>query len=89
MSRILIAGSESTLTAGVGNSTTIGNATVVRVVNNNASTDVAIYVQDSSAVAIGSATILSSTSELIQKKPTDYIYALGGNVLVSKVGFTG
>lgn len=89
MSRILIAGSESTLVAGAGNSTAVGNATVVRIVNDNASTNVVIYVQDSNTVAIGSATVLANTSELIQKRPTDEIYAIGGNVLVSKVGFTG
>ena len=46
MARLLVLGDEITVAAGAGNSTTVDNATVVRVLNASGST-VQIIVQDS------------------------------------------
>ena len=57
MSRTLILAGESNLAAGIGNSTTVGSATVVRVLNDSGST-VVVHLQDSSFSGIGSFTML-------------------------------
>jgi hypothetical protein len=88
MARTLILAAETPLAAGIGNSTSVGNATVVRVLNDSGST-VVLHVQDSSFSGIGSITMLNNTSELIEKKASDIIYGIGGALKVAKVGFTG
>lgn len=88
MARTLILGNESDLSAGIGNSTTVDSATVVRVVNNSGSA-VVLYVQDSTYAGIGSITLPNNTVELIEKKSSDLIYGTGGALKIAKVGFTG
>ena len=87
MARLLVLGDEITVAAGAGNSTTVDNATVVRVLNASGST-VQIIVQDSSFTGIGSFTMLNNTSELVEKKASDLIHSTGGLVRLAKVGFT-
>ena len=88
MARLLVLGDEITVAAGAGNSTTVDNATVVRVLNASGST-VQIIVQDSSFAGIGSFTMLNNTSELVEKKASDLIHSTGGLARLAKVGFTG
>lgn len=88
MSRILVLGNEITAAAGIANSTTVNNATVVRVVNASGSA-VQIILQDSSFVGVGSFTMLNNTTELVEKKGSDLIHSTGGLVRLAKVGFTG
>jgi hypothetical protein len=88
MSRLLVLGDEIAVAAGAGNSTTVGNATVVRVVNASGGA-VQVILQDSSFAGIGSITMLNNTTELIEKKASDLIHSTGGLVRLAKVGFTG
>jgi hypothetical protein len=88
MARTLILSNETPVAGGIGNSTTVSNATVVRVLNDSGGA-VVLYVQDSSFSGIGSITMLNNTSELIEKKASDLIYSIGGTIKVTKVGFTG
>tara|TARA_B100001287_G_C22549292_1_gene466029 strand:+ start:545 stop:826 length:282 start_codon:yes stop_codon:yes gene_type:complete len=89
--RILMLGSEESVTTGVGNSTTVGGATLVRVFNSSNST-IVLTVDDpqgiSSYSGAGSISIPTNGIEYIEK-PTSYnIYSTGGNFKATKVGFT-
>mgnify|MGYP001392884936 CR=1 FL=1 len=65
MSRILPLGEKAALAVGVGNSTTVGNATVVRVLSTGGA---AVVVRtDSSGAIIGSFTTLNNSAELVEK----------------------
>lgn len=87
MARIQILGAETILSAGIGNSTTVNNATVVRVLNSSGG-DVVLHVQNSSFSGIGSITLPDGTSEQIQKNASDLIHGIGGELKVAQVGFT-
>ena len=86
MTRILPLGEKAALAVGTGNSTTVGNATVVRVLSNAGA---ALVVRtDSDDNIIGSFTSVSGTADLVEKNASDKIYVTGNAVEVSKVGFT-
>ena len=86
MSRILPLGEKASLAVGVGNSTTVGNATVVRVLSTAGAA--VVTRTDSSGAIIGSFTTLNNSVDLVEKKPSDFIYVTTAVVEVSKVGFT-
>ena len=86
MSRILPLGQKAALAVGSGNATTVGNATVVRVLSNAGA---ALVVRtDSDDNIIGSFTTVNGTADLVEKNASDKIYVTGNAVEVSKVGFT-
>ena len=86
MTRILPLGEKAALAAGSGNATTVGNATVVRVLSNGGA---ALVVRtDSSDTIIGSFTSVYGFAVLVEKNASDKIYVTGNAVEVSKVGFT-
>ena len=86
MTRILPLAELASLAAGSGNATTVGNATVVRVLSNAGA---AVVVRtDSDDNIIGSFTSVSGTADLVEKNASDKIYVTGNAVQVSKVGFT-
>ena len=86
MTRILPLGQKATLAAGSGNATTVGNASVVRVLSNAGA---ALVVRtDSDDNIIGSYTSVSGAADLVEKNASDKIYVTGNSVEVSKVGFT-
>ena len=86
MSRILPLGQKASLAAGSGNATTVGNATVVRVLSNAGA---ALVVRtDSDDNIIGSYTSVSGAADLVEKNASDKIYVTGNAVEVSKVGFS-
>ena len=86
MSRILPLGQKASLAAGSGNATTVGNATVVRVLSNAGA---ALVVRtDSDDNIIGSYTSVSGAADLVEKNASDKIYVTGNAVEVSKVVFT-
>ena len=86
MSRILPLGEKAALAAGSSNATTVGNATVVRIVATAGV--VVVFRTDSSDTVIGSFTQLNNSVEVVEKSPTDKIYVTGAEVEVAKVGFT-
>jgi|TARA_B100000214_G_scaffold251115_1_gene184579 hypothetical protein len=86
MTRILPLGAKAALATGDSNATTVGNATVVRVLS-NAGAAVVVRI-DSDDNVIGSFTTVSGTADLVEKNASDKIYVTGNAVEVSKVGFT-
>ena len=86
MTRILPLGEKAALAAGSGNATTVGNATVVRVLSNGGAA--LVFRTDSDDNIIGSFTTVNGTADLVEKNASDKIYVTGNAVEVSKVGFT-
>lgn len=87
MYRLKLKNNEIDLAAGIGNSTTVSNATLVRLVNSSGGA-VTVTLQNSSLVGIASITVLNNTTEIIEKNGSDLLHVLGGAVKVAKVGFT-
>ena len=85
--RLLVKGAETALAAGSGNKTNCGSATLVRIFNNSGST-VVVNVQDSSGNAIGSFSMLTATTEIVEKNSTDEIYGTNGSLKFTKLGYT-
>ncbi len=86
MTRILPLGEKASLAVGTGNSTTVDNATVVRVLS-TAGAAVVVRTENDGTV-IGSFTTLNNSVDLVEKNASDKIYVTGTAVEVSKVGFT-
>jgi len=86
MARVLPLAAKAALSAGSSNKTTVGNATVVRIVATAGA--VVVFRLDSSDNVIGSFTQLNNSVELVEKNPTDQIYVTGAAVEVAKVGYT-
>jgi hypothetical protein len=80
-------GNESNLATGIGNSTTVGSATVVRVVNASGGA-VVVGLQTAGFVGFSTFTMLNNTTEIVVKRADDLIHVTGGTVQVTKVGFT-
>ena len=86
MARVLPVGAKAALAAGSGSATTVGDATVVRIV---ATAGNAVVVRtDSADAVIGSFTQLNNTVEYVEKHQKDKIYVTGAAVEVSAVGYT-
>ena len=86
MARVLPVGEKVALAAGASNKTTVGDATVVRIV---ATSGNAVVVRtDSADAVIGSFTQLNNTVEYVEKHQKDKIYVTGSAVEVSAVGYT-
>ena len=91
MSRILIKGTQITVPNSVGAATSFSEATCVRLVNNSGSTSrvVTVAENNSGISTIGTFTLLSGQSEILEKNPTDVVYVgAGTDVFGAKVGFT-
>ena len=86
MTRILPLGAKAALSTGDSNATTVGNATVVRVLS-TAGAAVVVRI-DSDDNVIGSFTTLNNSEVLVEKNASDKIYVTDNAVEVSKVGFT-
>ena len=86
MARVLPLAAKAALSAGANNATTVGNATVVRVVATAGV--VVVFRTDSDDNVIGSFTQLNNSVELVEKNATDKIYVTGAAVEVAKVGYT-
>ena len=84
--RILPVGVEASLTAGSGNATNVGGATVVRVLATSGS--VVVFRTDEQDVAIGSYTMMNNTAEMVEKYHSDKIYVTGATVKIASVGNT-
>ena len=86
MARVLPLAAKAALSAGSNNATTVGNATVVRVVATAG--QVVVFRTDSDDNVIGSFTQLNNSVELVEKNASDKIYVTGAAVEVAKVGYT-
>jgi hypothetical protein len=91
MTRTIILANETDVASGIGNSTTVNNATVVRVFNNSGA-DLTITVFDPSNAneysGIGSITMPDNHIEYIEKPGSYAIWGSAG-FKVTKVGYTG
>ncbi len=92
MARLLLKGDEINVPNTVGAASSFSEAPVARLVNTSTSVDYIVTVKetaDGSAATIGSFTILRSTSELLEKSPSQVVYVnAGADVKACKVGFT-
>ena len=86
----IILGGEIVIGAGIGNSSTVGSATLVRVHNDSGATAV-ISVTDPTGSndysGIGSITMPSASTEYIEKRPSYTVWS-DKNIRAAKVGFT-
>ena len=80
-------GNEADLAAGIGNSTSVGNASVVRITNTSGAT-VVVGLQTSGFVGFSTFTMLQNTSDIVVKRPDDLVHVTGGAVRVVKIAFT-
>tara|TARA_R100000152_G_C6569673_1_gene37456 strand:+ start:241 stop:519 length:279 start_codon:yes stop_codon:yes gene_type:complete len=87
---VKLMGEEISVTAAIGNSTTVNRATLVRVYNDSGSVNV-ISVTDPLGIGsysgIGSMTVASGAVEFIEKPPAYTIWGKG-TFRAAKVGFT-
>ena len=90
MSRILVKGTQINVPNTVGAASSFSEATVVRLVNTTTDARLVTVAEDNSGTTtIGTFTILGSTSELLEKNPTDVVFVDSGtNVKGAKVGFS-
>ena len=86
MARILPVGVKASLATGSGQATTVGNATVVRIVATAG--NAVVFRTDSDDAVIGSFTQLNNTVEYVEKQQKDKIYVTGSAVEISAVGYT-
>ena len=86
MARILPVGVKASLATGSGQATTVGNATVVRIVATAG--NAVVFRTDSADAVIGSFTQLNNTVEYVEKQQKDKIYVTGSAVEISAVGYT-
>ncbi len=89
MARIIAAGAEITIPNQVGSASSVGSATVVRLVNKGSTNRVVTVVESDSNDVVGSFTVLGNTSELLEKKFSQRVYVPAGtDVVGTKVGFS-
>ena len=86
MARVLPLGEKAALAAGSGAATTVGGATVVRILATAG--NAVVFRTDLNDVVIGSFTQLNNTVEVVEKYTSDKIYVTGNAVEVTKIGFT-
>tara|TARA_Y100001956_G_scaffold79580_1_gene92942 strand:+ start:196 stop:474 length:279 start_codon:yes stop_codon:yes gene_type:complete len=88
--KTLILAAEASVASGIGNSTTVGSATCVRVFNSSGS-DLQITVTDPTGAneysGTGSITLPDNQVEFIEKQPSFTIHG-NGAFKATKVGFT-
>ena len=89
MPRILCKGAEEALPITTGTAKSFSEATVVRLTNTATANDYLVtVVETQSGDVVGSFTLLRGSSELLEKNPTQCVYAANAAVLGAKVGFT-
>ena len=82
-----VLGSEAACGTSSGNGSNFGGATVVRLYNTNAA-DQLISVEDSSNSLIGTFTLKTGATELVEKTQSDEIFAGSSDVLGVGVAIT-
>jgi len=89
MARTLLLADEISVPGATGTATSFTQATVVRLVNNNTSAAVVTVVESQNGTGIGSFTMPGNSVEYLEKVASHCVFAVGGSVLGTKVGFTG
>jgi hypothetical protein len=89
MARTLLLADEISVPGATGTATSFTQATVVRLVNNNTTAAVVTVVESQGGAGIGSFTMPGNSVEYLEKVASHCVFAVGGSVLGTKVGFTG
>ena len=85
----LVKGIEAPCGVNAANASTFGSATAVRLVNNSATARLVTIIDEvGGSTTIGSFTLPGNTVEVVEKKPTEAIFAANAAVLGAKVGYT-
>ena len=85
----LIKGTEAACGTNAAGASTFGSATAVRLVNNSATARlVSIIDEVGGSTTIGTFTLPGNAVEVVEKKPTEAVFAANGNVLGVAVGLT-
>ena len=88
MANTLLIGPEAALPTTVGTASSFSQATLVRVVNTEASAVRLVTLLDSDFQGISSISMPAGTVEYIEKKPNELLLASNANVKGAQVGFT-
>jgi len=85
----LVKGIEAPCGVNAANASTFGSATAVRLVNNSATARLVTIIDEvGGSTTIGSFTLPGNTVEVVEKKPTEAIFAANAAILGAKVGYT-
>ncbi len=88
MANTLLIGPEAAMATSVGAASSFSQATLVRVVNTEASAVRLVTLLDSDFQGISSISMPAGTVEYIEKKPNELLLASNAAVKGTKVGFT-
>ena len=86
--RIVVAAAEAACPTTTGTSSTFGNATCVRLINNSGTARLVTVVEEQSGTVLGSFTMTGNSVEFLQKRSSHCIFAAHASVLGTSVGFT-
>ena len=89
MARTLCKGAEVALPVSTGTASSLSEATVVRLVNTDTAAHAVSVVETQGGTGVGSFTMLGNTVEYLEKQASYCVFAVGGTVSGTKVGFTG
>jgi hypothetical protein len=85
----LVKGIEAPCGVNAANASTFGSATAVRLVNNSATARLVTIIDEvGGSTTIGSFTLPGNAVEVVEKKPTEAIFAANAAILGAKVGYT-
>ena len=85
----LVKGTEAACGTDAANASTFGSATAVRLVNNSATARLVTIIDEvGGSTTIGTFTLPGNTVEVVEKKPTEAIFAANAAGLGAKVGYT-
>ena len=85
----LIKGTEAACGTDAAGASTFGRATAVRLVNNGGTARLVTVIDEvGGSTAIGTFTLPGNAVEVVEKKPTEAIFAATAAVLGAKVGYT-
>ena len=86
--KIKVLGTEAACGTSTTNGSNFGSSTAVRLVNSGG-TDRLVSVENSSNSLIGTFTLKANSSEVVEKEPSDEIFAANAEVLGVGVAITG
>ena len=86
--RTLVLGVEAALPTTTGTATSVTEASVVRLINNDSSAHLVTVVETQSGSTVGSFTMPGGSVEFLEKQYAYCVFAADANVRGTKVGFT-
>ena len=86
--RTLVLGVEAALPTTTGTATSVTEASVVRLINNDSSAHLVTVVETQSGSTVGSFTMPGGSVEFLEKQYAYCVWSASANVRGTKVGFT-